>query len=129
MADIKDKLRQLKKEREARSKSQIIKDTWEKMEKAENLSLKEKLNRLINLTREEKPQKPPAVPFEPLKREPLQFFENPYPLDTKYGKIVLSSGLEIKATSTKTAGQATPVKTLKGACFMPRFLVLSKALS
>ena len=96
MADIKDKLRQLKKEREARSKSQIIKNTWEKMEKDENLSLKEKLNRLINLTREEKPQKPQAVPFEPLKREPLQFFENPYPLDTKYGKIVLSSGLEIK---------------------------------
>lgn len=96
MADIKDKLRQLKKEREIYSKSQIIKDTWEEIKKDEDLSLKEKLNRLINLTREEKPQKPQVVPFEPLKREPLQFFENPYPLDTKYGKIVLSSGLEIK---------------------------------
>lgn len=95
MVDIKDKLKQLRKEREARSKSQLIKETWEEIGKDEDLSLQEKLNRLINLTREEKPQKPPAIPFEPLKREPLQFFENPYPLNSKYGKIVLSSGLEI----------------------------------
>lgn len=96
MADIKDKLKQLKKEREARSKSQIIKDTWEEIDKNKDLSIKDKLNHLISLTREEKPQKPQTIPFEPLKREPLQFFENPYPLTAKYGKIVLSSGLEIK---------------------------------
>lgn len=95
MADIKDELKRLRKEREARSKSRQIKETWEEIDKDEDLSLKEKLNRLINLTREEKAQKPQAVPFKPLKREPLQFFENPYPLKTRYGKIVLSRGLEI----------------------------------
>ncbi|MCK4364094.1 MAG: ribonuclease H-like domain-containing protein, partial [Candidatus Aminicenantes bacterium] len=98
MADIKDKLERLKKEREARarSKSQLVKDAWEEIEKTEDLSVKDKLEHLISLTRQEKPQKPETPPFEPLKREPLQFFENPYPLDVKYGKVLLSSGLEIK---------------------------------
>lgn len=96
MVDIKDKLKQLKKERETRSKSQLIRNTWEEIEKDEDLSLKDKLNRLINLTREEKPQESQTIPFEPLQIEPLQFFENPYPLNTKYGKIALSSGLGIK---------------------------------
>ncbi len=98
MADIKDKLERLKKEREARSrsKSQLVKDAWEEIEKTEDLSVKDKLEHLISLTRQEKPQKPETPPFEPLKKEPLQFFENPYPLDVKYGKVTISSGLEIK---------------------------------
>ncbi|MGB2844497.1 MAG: hypothetical protein WBC02_06555, partial [Candidatus Aminicenantaceae bacterium] len=81
MADIKDKLRQLKKEREARSKSQQIKGTWEQINKEEELSVKEKLQRLIDLTGEEKKSKPQTPPFEPLEREPIKFLENPYPLD------------------------------------------------
>jgi hypothetical protein len=98
MADIKEKLERLKKEREARSrsKSQLVKDAWEEIEKTEDLSVKDKLEHLISLTRQEKPQKPETPSFEPLKREPLQFFENPYPLDVKYGKVTISSGLEIK---------------------------------
>ncbi len=98
MADIKDKLKRLKKEREARSrsKSQLVKDTWKEIQKAEDLSVKDKLEHLISLTRQEKPQKPETPPFEPLEREPLQFFENPYPLDVRYGKVTISSGLEIK---------------------------------
>ena len=96
MTDIKDKLKQLKKEREARSKSQLIKGTWDEIDKNEELSVKEKLQRLINLTREEKKSKPQKPSFEPLEREPIKFFENPYPLDVKYGKITISSGLDIK---------------------------------
>jgi len=98
MADIKDKLERLKKEREARSrsKSQLVKDTWKEIQKAEDLSVKDKLEHLISLTRQEKPSESKTPPFEPLKREPLQFFENPYPLDVRYGKVTISSGLEIK---------------------------------
>lgn len=96
MTDIKQKLEQLKKERETRSKSQKIKKTWEQLEKEADISLKEKLDRLITLTRDEKPKHETSVPFEPLHREPLQFFENPFSLNTKYGKIHLSKGLEIK---------------------------------
>jgi len=101
MADIKDKLERLKKEREARSrsKSQIVKDAWEEIEKTEVLSVKDKLEQLISLTRQEKPSETKIPPFEPLKREPLQFFENPYPLDVKYGKVTISSGLEIKGNT------------------------------
>ena len=96
MADIKDKLKQLKKEREARSKSQQIKGTWEEINKEEELSVKEKLQRLIDLTGKEKKSKPQTPPFEPLEREPIKFLENPYPLDVRYGKIVISAGLDIK---------------------------------
>jgi len=96
MADIKDKLKQLKKEREARSKSQLIRDTWEEIEKSGNISTKDKLQQLINLTREEKPEKQKTPDFEPLEREPIQLFENPYPLEVRYGKITISSGLDIK---------------------------------
>lgn len=96
MADIKEKLRHLKKEREARSRSQRIKETWEAVDKEDELSVKEKLTRLINLTGEAKSQKTKVAPFEPLSIEPLQFFENPYPLKTRYGKTMLSRGLEIK---------------------------------
>ncbi len=98
MADIKEKLERLKKEREARSrsKSQLVKDAWEEIEKTEDLSVKDKLEQLISLTRQEKHSEPKIPPFEPLTREPIQFFENPYPLDVKYGKVTISSGLEIK---------------------------------
>ena len=96
MADIKDKLKQLKKEREARSKSQLIRDTWEEIEKSQDLSTKDKLQQLINLTREEKPKKQKTPTIEPLEKEPIQLFENPYPLDVRYGKITISSGLDIK---------------------------------
>jgi len=96
MADIKDQLKQLKKEREARSKSQKIKGTWEEINKEEELSVKEKLQRLIDLTGKEKKSKPQTPPFEPLEREPIKFLENPYPLDVRYGKITISAGLDIK---------------------------------
>lgn len=93
---IKKKLQQLKREREARPKSQIIKDAWEDIDQNKELSVKEKLERLISLSREEKERKPEPIPFEPLEQEPLQFFENPYTLNIKYGKIALSMGLDIK---------------------------------
>jgi uncharacterized protein YprB with RNaseH-like and TPR domain len=96
MTDIKDKLKHLKKEREARSKTQQIKDTWSKLDDDEDtLSTKEKLEQLISLTRREKSPSPQSSQFEPQEREPLQFTENPYNLDTRYGKITISSGLQI----------------------------------
>jgi hypothetical protein len=95
MTDIKDKLDQIRKERSARSKSQRVSDTWERIQKEEDLSTKDKLQRLISLTREQKKDKPRTPSFEPLSREPVQFFENGYSLDARYGKIKISSGLDI----------------------------------
>jgi len=95
MTDIKEKLKQLKKEREARLKSQRIRDAWEQIGKKEKLTTKEKLQQLINLTDREKPKKPKIQRPELVEREPLLFKENQYDLNHKYGKITLSSGLDI----------------------------------
>jgi hypothetical protein len=92
---MEDKLKLIKRQREARSRSQKIQDTWEKIDKNEELSVKEKLERLIHLTKKEKSQKSEKVFIEPAPREPILFFENPYPLHVRYGKIPLSRGLEI----------------------------------
>ncbi len=95
MTDIKEKLEQIKKERQSRSKSRVVSETWEKIQKEENTSTKEKLERLINLSREMKQETPSTPAFEPLPREPLQFIENAFSLDSRYGKIKISSGLDI----------------------------------
>ena len=76
MDDIKEKLKRLRQERESRAKSQVIRDTWEEMERKENLSTKEKLEQLIHLTKKKKKDKPPPPHFEPQEREPLQYSEN-----------------------------------------------------
>lgn len=91
-----EKLKQLKRDKQTRSKTDIIKDAWEEIGKEENLSVKDKLQHLITLTREKRTSELETPDFEPLEREPIQFFENPYPLDVRYGKITLSTGLDIE---------------------------------
>jgi len=95
MTDIKDKLDRIKKERQIRSKSHQVSNTWRKIQEEEDLSTKEKLERLINLTRKEKPEKSQSPAFEPLPREPLQWLENSYALNVRYGRIKLAAGLGI----------------------------------
>ncbi|MGD2294546.1 MAG: ribonuclease H-like domain-containing protein [Candidatus Aminicenantes bacterium] len=111
MADIKDKLKQIKKERESRSKTQKIRDAWDKIDQ-EELSTKQKLEHLINLTRTEKKPKPQAAPFEPQEREPYRFIENPYPLDIRYGKIKISDGLNISGEMLTCLSKDTLFETL-----------------
>ena len=99
--NIDDKLKRLRKERELRSRESrtrpgSVEGAWEKISKDEVLSVKEKLQKLIDLTGAKKAIKPDQTPFEPIPREPLSFYENPYPLRTRYGKNVLDDGLKIK---------------------------------
>jgi len=97
--DLEERLKRLKKEREARSRSQKIRDAWDKIDRDEEASVKEKLERLISLTkkeRKEKGTKTEDVAFEPPPKEPLLFFENPYPLQVRYGKIPLRAGLKVR---------------------------------
>lgn len=97
MVDIKEKLKYIKKERQTRSKTERIQNTWENIERKENLSTKEKLEHLISLTRtEKKPETNTQISqFEPQERERIKFIENPYSLDVRYGKIKIAEGLDI----------------------------------
>ena len=97
--DIKEKLKRLKKEREARSKSQELRDAWSKLEEKEELSTKEKLEQLIQLRKDRKPRKKPEPQFEPQERDALRFSETPYTLDARYGKVKIAQGLDIKGST------------------------------
>ncbi|MGB8953674.1 MAG: ribonuclease H-like domain-containing protein [Candidatus Aminicenantales bacterium] len=115
--DIEEKLKRLKKERElrTRSRSQKIEETWGKISRDEALSVKEKLQKLIHLTdgkKEKRKEKdsPEAILKE--RREPFLFFENPYPLQTKYGKNRLSDGLDIRGEILSTLSKDITFKGL-----------------
>jgi len=112
MTDIKEKLEQIRKERHSRSKSRVVSETWEKIKKEEDLSTREKLERLINLTQDQRPDKSRTTAFEPLRREPLQFFENGFSLDARYGNIKISSGLEIRGDILSCLSQEAAFRDL-----------------
>ena len=112
MTDIKDKLKYIKKERLTRTKTQKIQSTWEKIEQTEALTTKEKLEHLISLTRSVKKPEPQVPAFEPEDREPLQFIENPYPLDVRYGKIKIADGLSIQGNLLSCLSKAQEFENL-----------------
>ena len=95
--DLEDKLKQLRREREARNRAQKIRTTWETIDEDAGLTVKQKLERLITLTDKgqglaggHEPR-----PIEKKRREPVQIFENSYMLGTCYGQIPISMGLQI----------------------------------
>jgi uncharacterized protein YprB with RNaseH-like and TPR domain len=94
---LEDKLKQLRREREARTRAQKIETAWEKIDEDAGLTVKQKLERLIALT-----DKGPGMaarteprPVEKSRREPVQIFENSYVLGACYGQIPISMGLQI----------------------------------
>jgi uncharacterized protein YprB with RNaseH-like and TPR domain len=95
-----EKLRRLKKERDLRSRTRAssVEDAWARIDKDGEATVKEKLEKLINLTGQAKKPKPEnRATFEPEPREPLQVFENTYPQDAIYGKTRISDGLRIRS--------------------------------
>jgi len=97
MTELKDKLQQLKRERQARSKSQAIQDAMSELGKDEGLSTRDKLEQLIRLRPDRKPQTPKVKLVYTQHREPLQFTENPHALDARYGSITIGDGLKISS--------------------------------
>jgi len=96
---LEDKLKQLRREREARSRARSVESTWETLGEDAGLTVKQKLERLIALT--DKGRGPAARtgerPVEMKRREPVQVFENAYTLGARYGQIPISMGLQIPA--------------------------------
>jgi uncharacterized protein YprB with RNaseH-like and TPR domain len=95
--NFEDKLKRLKIERASRSRSDTINKTWQQIDKNADLTTKEKLERLISLTRNEKTAGKKKDRPEPKPRPPVQVFENQYLLQTRYGKTTLSPGLKVNS--------------------------------
>ncbi|MHB8054527.1 MAG: ribonuclease H-like domain-containing protein [Candidatus Aminicenantales bacterium] len=103
--DLDEKLKRLKKERDARSRrpASSVEKAWSALQGEEGLSTKEKLERLIRLTGESTgpaPKRPAR--FEPEPRAPLQVFENVYPPQARYGKLQISDALSIGGEVLRT---------------------------
>jgi len=96
---LEDKLRQLRRERQARTRAQSVESTWEKIDEDAGLTVKQKLERLIALTDKGRGLAPQAAvrPVEVRRREPVQVFENSYVLNANYGQIPISMGLQVPA--------------------------------
>jgi len=94
---LEDKLKQLRREREARTRAQKIETTWEKIDGDAGLTVKQKLERLITLTDKGRGMavRTEARTAEKKRREPVQVFENSYVLGACYGQIPISMGLQI----------------------------------
>jgi len=90
-----DRWKPLKKEGPSRSRADKISRTWREIEKRPGVSTREKLERLITLTRTPKREVPAVPPIEPQKTKPLQVLENHYNIHSRYGKIPISAGLKI----------------------------------
>jgi uncharacterized protein len=96
--DIKQKLEHHKKERDVRKRGVSVEDAWRRLDKDGNLSVKDKLEKLINLTGAAKSAGPKAarvIEEEPQPREAIQYFENSYGLDVRYGRLRVGDGLSI----------------------------------
>lgn len=96
MSDIKKKLERLKQEWKTRSRSAGFQEIWSEIDEKEGLTTKEKLEQLITLRGRIKSEKPSPQPHPlPLEREDIQFTENPYSLEARYGNIRIGHGLNI----------------------------------
>jgi uncharacterized protein YprB with RNaseH-like and TPR domain len=95
--DIDDKLKHLRREREAHQRAQKVQATWERIEGEEGLSVKEKLERLITLTNRTRVERgtPKPSATEIKRQEPVQLHENPYRLGARYGQVPIAMGLQI----------------------------------
>jgi len=97
---LEDKLKQLRRERDARTRASSVESTWEKLDEDGGLSVKQKLERLIALTDKGRGMARRAVEAPPVaakRREPVQVFENSYLLAANYGQIPISMGLQVPA--------------------------------
>lgn len=97
---LEDRLKQLRREREARAgRPRSVENAWEKIDAEAGLTVKEKLERLISLTDKGRGLAPAAAPraVPAKRREPVQVFENSYLVGASYGRIPIGMGLQVPA--------------------------------
>jgi uncharacterized protein YprB with RNaseH-like and TPR domain len=96
---LEDKLKQLRRERDARARPKSVESAWQSIDDDAGLSVKQKLERLIALTDKGRGLAPRTETraVERTRREPVQVFENAYLLAANYGQIPIAMGLQIPA--------------------------------
>jgi len=94
---LEDKLKQLRREREGRTRAQKVETAWEKIDEEAGLTVKQKLERLIALTDKGRGMavRAESRPADKKRSEPVQVFENSYMLGACYGQIPISMGLQV----------------------------------
>ena len=122
--DIDDRLRRLRKEREGRSRAQKIHDTWQNINRSEELSVKQNLERLIQLSGNRKPDAPRRPAGEeisaPGPKDSILYLENAYLLSARYGKIPIALGPDIPGEILSCLGRDAAFKdtSLSSAVFL-----------
>lgn len=89
-----------------KTRAEVIRHSWSSLADDRNLSLKEKLEKLLALAREAKGKKSPIrdeksddwleMEVGSAKISGFKIFENSFPLDSHYGQVKLGQGLEIE---------------------------------
>ncbi len=90
-----DRLKLIRKTRASRTKSASIASAWRDLDGQTDLSTKEKLERLIQLTRTSRKKTTPDVLPDPPRRKAFEVYENQYHPHGRYGKIPIGAGLKI----------------------------------
>jgi len=105
--DFEDRLKELKRPRRPGSRAGMVRAAWDRVEREEGLSVKDKLERLITLTRTgQSGSSRPAAPIpERERRPPVEFRENPYLLEARYGRIPIGLGLQVPGTILSFLGR------------------------
>lgn len=112
---LEKKLEELGRRRAARPRERAVKSAWAKLESEEGLSIKEKLERLITLTRREdgrRPEPRAPEPFRPPPAEAVRTYENSYVLEARYGQVPISGGLEVPGEVLMFLGRDSAFETL-----------------
>ena len=120
--DIRDAIRKKNRHQSADQ----VKELWKSIEAQKNLSTKEKLERLLEVSRKKKEEKAPGdrVPVEELRsgrsRHPFLVVENSYHLEARYGQIPISLGLNIPGKVLSVLGRDESFEnlSLKGAILL-----------
>jgi hypothetical protein len=112
--DLEDKLKMLRKERDARRRGPLgsVESTWARIDREGDLSVKQKLEKLINLSGPKFPKPRPEARVVPAPREPFKVFENPYPLQTRYGNLSIADGLAIRGEVLATLSREEAFRKL-----------------
>ncbi|MCK7482426.1 MAG: ribonuclease H-like domain-containing protein [Candidatus Moduliflexus flocculans] len=96
---LEDKLKQLRREREARSRAQSVEKAWERIDEDARPDGQAEARAPDRPDRQGPGPGPrtEARPVEVKRREPVQVFENSYVLGANYGQIPIAMGLQIPA--------------------------------